>query len=164
MDGVGSVILAENHLRNAHRLFKQSETTQSVCRCLGHCRPESLCARPDMRRCQHVRVSDERVVLCRFYREYFGVGRHEVATRETRKLVGFVPDYETPERVEANVRRGLSIPGEYNAWLQNYVKTRRDRAPFDRARAERFRLPQAPRLVYCALTWGRARRLVAHVG
>lgn len=41
---------------------------------------------------------------------------------EARKLVGFVPDYEASESVEADVRRALSIPGEDKAWLQNYVK------------------------------------------
>jgi hypothetical protein len=41
---------------------------------------------------------------------------------ETRKLVGFVPDYEASDSVEADVRKALSIPSEDKDWLLNYVK------------------------------------------
>ena len=41
---------------------------------------------------------------------------------EARKLVGFVPDYEASDSVEADVRKALSIPGEDKEWLLNYVK------------------------------------------
>ena len=41
---------------------------------------------------------------------------------EARKLVGFVPDYEASDSVEADVRKALSIPSEDKDWLLNYVK------------------------------------------
>jgi tripartite-type tricarboxylate transporter receptor subunit TctC len=41
---------------------------------------------------------------------------------DARKLVGFVPDYEASDSVEADVRKALSIPGEDKEWLLNYVK------------------------------------------
>jgi tripartite-type tricarboxylate transporter receptor subunit TctC len=41
---------------------------------------------------------------------------------EAMKLVGFVPDYEASESVEADVRKALSIPAEDKEWLQNYIK------------------------------------------
>ena len=42
--------------------------------------------------------------------------------QEAQKLVGFVPDYESSENVEADVRKALSIPAEDKEWLMNYIK------------------------------------------
>ena len=42
--------------------------------------------------------------------------------QEAQKLVGFVPDYESSDSVEADVRKALSIPSEDKEWLQNYIK------------------------------------------
>lgn len=41
---------------------------------------------------------------------------------EAMKLVGFVPDYEASESVEADVRKALSIPEADKEWLQSYIK------------------------------------------
>lgn len=41
---------------------------------------------------------------------------------DAMKLVGFVPDYESSETVEQEVRKALSIPAEDMEWLQAYVK------------------------------------------
>lgn len=43
-------------------------------------------------------------------------------SEEALKLVGFVPDYEASDTVEADVRKALSIPSEDKDWLQAYIK------------------------------------------
>jgi ABC-type phosphate/phosphonate transport system substrate-binding protein len=40
---------------------------------------------------------------------------------EAEKLVGFVPDYETGDDVQEDVRRALTIKDEERDWLMNYA-------------------------------------------
>ncbi|MFN3892529.1 MAG: hypothetical protein ACK4MV_19210 [Beijerinckiaceae bacterium] len=42
-------------------------------------------------------------------------------SQDAQKLVGFVPDYEASDSVEADVRKALSIPAEDKEWLQAYI-------------------------------------------
>ena len=40
---------------------------------------------------------------------------------DAEKTVGFVPDYEAGENVQAEVNRALSVPAEDKEWIANYI-------------------------------------------
>ncbi|MDB5570645.1 MAG: hypothetical protein JWN93_1828 [Hyphomicrobiales bacterium] len=43
--------------------------------------------------------------------------------QDAEKLLGFVPDYEASDGVQAEVRKALAISDEDRAWLEDYVKS-----------------------------------------